>query len=57
MDGKMGRPDKKQDNLPASSTPVLSEELLKGRRELTILHDHQEYKLRLTGNGKLILTK
>lgn len=34
-----------------------SSDLFRGRKELTILHENSEYKLRLTGNGKLILTK
>jgi len=34
-----------------------SEELLKESNELVIVHNHQPYKLRLTRNGKLILTK
>ena len=32
-------------------------ELLEGRREAVLLHDGAEYRLRLTSNGKLILTK
>lgn len=31
--------------------------LLKGAREAIILHDGQEYRLRITSNAKLILTK
>ncbi|WP_338056149.1 hemin uptake protein HemP [Sneathiella marina] len=34
-----------------------SVDLFSQGRELKILHDSEEYKLRLTGNGKLILTK
>ena len=34
-----------------------SSDLFRHGKELTILHDGAEYKLRLTGNGKLILTK
>ncbi|HRH81669.1 MAG TPA: hemin uptake protein HemP [Thiobacillaceae bacterium] len=34
-----------------------SEELFRARRELVILHDGQEYRLRLTRQNKLILTK
>jgi hemin uptake protein HemP len=36
---------------------VPAAELLKGRRELIILHNADEYRLRVTSNGKLILTK
>jgi hemin uptake protein HemP len=32
-------------------------ELLGGAREAVLLHAHEEYRLRLTSNGKLILTK
>ena len=32
-------------------------EILDGGREAVLLHDGTEYRLRLTSNGKLILTK
>ena len=32
-------------------------ELLAGEREAILEHDGQEYRLRITANGKLILTK
>jgi hemin uptake protein HemP len=32
-------------------------DLLGGGREAVLLHDGEEYRLRLTSNGKLILTK
>ena len=32
-------------------------EILSGRREAVLLHGGTEYHLRLTSNGKLILTK
>lgn len=35
---------------------VTSRELLKGRNELVIVHEGREYRLRITQNGKLILT-
>jgi hemin uptake protein HemP len=35
---------------------VLSDRLLGERRELVIEHNGREYRLRLTQNGKLILT-
>lgn len=42
----------------AGSVPqkVASTELLRLGRELVILHNGREYRLRLTQNGKLILT-
>ncbi|MFA5900169.1 MAG: hemin uptake protein HemP [Hyphomicrobium sp.] len=32
-------------------------EILKGGREAILEHDGQDYRLRITSNGKLILTK
>jgi hemin uptake protein HemP len=32
-------------------------DLLDGKRELILEHDGQDYRLRITSNGKLILTK
>jgi hemin uptake protein HemP len=34
-----------------------SDEILRGAREVTILHAGEAYRLRLTSNDKLILTK
>lgn len=42
--------------LPPQPQRVTSEALLGPRRELVIVHNGREYKLRLTQNGKLILT-
>jgi hemin uptake protein HemP len=39
-----------------SSRRVRSEALLGPNRELVITHNRREYRLRLTQNGKLILT-
>jgi len=36
---------------------IKSSDLFERCKELTIIHNAEEYKLRLTGNGKLILTK
>lgn len=36
---------------------IQSMDLFQQEKELIILHNSEEYKLRLTGNGKLILTK
>ncbi len=41
----------------ARANKINSKVLLCGKKELTIVHNDQEYKLRLTGNDKLILTK
>lgn len=32
-------------------------DLVKGAREVVLVHDGQEYRLRVTAKGKLILTK
>lgn len=44
---------------PGSNEParILASTLLAGRREVILQHDGQDYRLRLTSNGKLILTK
>jgi hemin uptake protein HemP len=46
---------------PISSSPpvkrIAVSDLLGGGREAVLLHDGDEYRLRLTSNGKLILTK
>jgi hemin uptake protein HemP len=45
---------------PASRLPVKRiaiRDLMEGGREAVLLHDGTEYRLRLTSNGKLILTK
>lgn len=36
---------------------VTSSELFAGRHEIIILHDGESYRLRITSNKKLILTK
>jgi hemin uptake protein HemP len=44
---------------PAAASPrrLKVSELLGGGREAILEHDGQEYRLRITANGKLILTK
>ena len=41
----------------ASNRVVTSEVLFSGARELVIKHAGEDYRLRLTNQGKLILTK
>ena len=41
----------------ASNRMVTSEVLFSGTRELVIRHAGEDYRLRLTNQGKLILTK
>lgn len=36
---------------------IASDQIMKGRREVIIQHGAEEYRLRLTASGKLILTK
>jgi hemin uptake protein HemP len=42
---------------PAKPRRVRIEDLLGGGRELIIEHRNEEYRLRMTSNSKLILTK
>lgn len=54
-DGTAPAPD---DRAPPSGGPrrIRSDELLRGGVELLIEHQGREYRLRVTQNGKLILT-
>ena len=36
---------------------IASDQLMKGQREIIIQHGREEYRLRVTAAGKLILTK
>lgn len=51
-----GRPPREP---PAAPEPVVltSAELLRGAREITILHAGEVYRLRVTSKDRLILTK
>ena len=49
------RPAEERD--PAPRRVVTTEQLLGGAREIAIRHEGQEYRLQITRNGKLILTK
>ena len=52
------RTDRPSEAGAPAETPVLtSAQLLRGAREITILHAGEVYRLRLTSNDKLILTK
>lgn len=42
---------------PCARARTTSAELMGGARELTIVHAGEEYRLRITRNDKLILTK
>lgn len=47
------------DERAASPRPraITNHELFRGARELIIIHQNEEYRLRITRQGKLILTK
>jgi len=45
-----------EDRFPAPRV-LRSDEILRGAREVTILHAGEAYRLRITSNDKLILTK
>ncbi len=45
------------DGSPAAVAVLRSEDLFQGRREIVIRHGREDYRLRLTRAGKLILNK
>jgi len=51
------RREGRSSNEPESPRVIASDELLQGRREIWIDHRGQMYRLRVTGNGKLYLSK
>lgn len=53
----MNLKENKSDTELNSQEKIDSKVLLSGKKEITITHNQEEYKLRLTGNDKLILTK
>lgn len=54
----MTNPDRPDPRLPAARRDdVASSALMKGRSTLRIVHGDEAYTLRVTRNGKLILTK
>ncbi|MBC7856434.1 MAG: hemin uptake protein HemP [Pirellulaceae bacterium] len=60
----LGKPDESQPPPPraeavraAGAVIWNSEEILKGTKEIQIVHRSEIYRLRLTRNGKLILSK
>jgi len=42
---------------PRAPARLSVKELLQGEREIILEHDGNDYRLRITANGKLILTK
>ncbi|HYN54091.1 MAG TPA: hemin uptake protein HemP [Methylotenera sp.] len=53
---KIGKSDAKNIGITTSRS-ITSEALFSGQRELLIEHAGVEYRLRMTNQGKLILTK
>lgn len=49
--------DEVKDRLPQGRRRIKSSFLFQGRREVVVVHEKEEYILRITRNGKLILTK
>jgi hemin uptake protein HemP len=52
-----GKPAKRPISPSKPAKRIAVSDLLDGGREAVLLHDGDEYRLRLTSNGKLILTK
>ncbi len=55
-----GKDEHRYESQPEQATRsdvVDSRELFRGKRELTISHEGQLYRLRVTRNGRLILNK
>jgi hemin uptake protein HemP len=53
-------PERRVTRTPAAGTTIHRVQLsaiMNGQREAIIEHDGQEYRLRITASGKLILTK
>jgi hemin uptake protein HemP len=50
-------PIRRNEGAPPKPRRVRIEDLLGGGRELIIEHRNEEYRLRMTSNSKLILTK
>ena len=52
------RPSATDISVPAGTKPrIESDRLFQGGSEIVIVHQNEEYSLRITRNGKLILTK
>ncbi|MDP4021023.1 hemin uptake protein HemP [Methylobacterium sp. NEAU 140] len=62
IDRRPEHPDRDAPSPPATpaagrAVEVDTAVLMNGRRELTIVHAQERYRLRITANNKLILTK
>lgn len=54
---RVGQKPRSPDKVVSSKGRVTSEELMRGNKELVIVHAGMEYRLRVTSQNKLILTK
>jgi hemin uptake protein HemP len=54
---KMQKSSPSEDPTEKGSHVIKVEELFAGAREITLLHQGEHYRLRLTASNKLILTK
>jgi hemin uptake protein HemP len=54
---RAAEPAEEPRRIPERPVRVLVAHLLGGGREAILEHDGQDYRLRITSNGKLILTK
>ena len=50
-------PEETNDPRPNGRRRIKSSFFFQGKREIVIVHEKEEYVLRVTRNGKLILTK
>ncbi len=57
MSTQTAKSDKTVRSISVVDNRIESEQLFQCGKQLCILHNGFEYKLQLTGNGKLILTK
>ena len=51
------KPPGDEATVPGRPRAIASPELFRGAREVVILHQQEQYRLRITRQGKLILTK
>jgi hemin uptake protein HemP len=55
--GDQSPPRPKRESDERQTPRILVQDLLRGRKEAILEHNGQDYRLRVTANGKLILTK
>lgn len=57
MSANRATTDRAPRSIEVAGNRIESRDLFSDARELVIVHNDEEYKLRITGNSKLILTK